>query len=110
VPTAYEIAAASTGELRLYLNTAGPLMLQELRAALGYGFAYEPDRRTAADPWEYAFGDARHVESEAVFQAERDRIIDILRSLAPDGWEADLLYHPPRQSSALYQWSTTVDD
>jgi hypothetical protein len=102
----YETAAASAGEIRLYLDTVERVILQELQSALGYGYGSERDHRTLTDPWEYALGDARHIVSEVGFSAERDRVIHILLAQIAAGWDADLLYYPPRQGSAIYHWSS----
>ena len=93
--------------MRLYLNTLGPIVVHELQSALGYGYAYERDHRMVTDPWDYAFGDARRLESEDTFNLERDRIIHVLLAQVLGAWEADFLYHPPGQGSALYHWSST---
>ncbi len=55
---------------------------------------------TASDPWEYAFGDARRIESEVRFNAERDRFIHLMLAEVAADWEADFLYYPPGQASA----------
>jgi hypothetical protein len=107
VPTPYDIAAASVGEVRLYLDSAFRVTVQELRSALGYEYAHERDHRTLTDPWEYAFGDARHVESQGMFDGERERVICILVNQVPGSWDADLLYYAPGRSSPLYEWSST---
>lgn len=107
MPTAYETAAALAGELRLYLNTADRVIVQELQSALGYGYACERDHRSPDDPWEYAFGDARAIVSGTTFDMERNRVTTILLSQIPSDWDADLMYHPPGRASAVYQWSST---
>jgi len=106
VRTPYETAAISAGEVRLYLNTAERLIPQQLQSALGYGYECEHDRRTLTDPWDYAFGDARFIVSEIMFNTERDRVAHVLRSQVVGDWNADLLYYPPGQGSALYHWSS----
>ena len=104
--TAYDMSAATAGEVRLYLNAAGPVDVERLRSALAYGYAYQRDHRVPTDPWDYALGDARTLESEAMFDLERDRILHILSEQIPNGWEADLLYYPQGRSSPLYHWSS----
>jgi len=103
---AYDILAATTGEVRLYLNAADTVDIELLRSALGYKYAHQRDHRIPTDPWECALGDARIIESEAMFGLERDRILHILSEQIPSPWEADLLYYPRGRSSALYHWSS----
>jgi hypothetical protein len=107
VSTPYDAAVTSNGEVRLYVNIAGQVDLNQLRSALAYSYAHERDHRTPTDPWEYAFGDARRIESEVMFTAERDRIIRVLLVQIAGDWEADILYYPPHRASALYHWSST---
>ena len=107
MPTPYEIAAASLGEMQIYLDTAAPVGKEELRSALAYACAHERDHRNETDPWEYAFGDARQIESEASFEMERGRIIRILLVRVRSDWEVDVLYYPHGQASALYHWSSS---
>lgn len=107
VPSPYDVAAASVGEVRLYLNNADRVNVEEIRSTLGYGHAHERDRRTLTDPWEYAFGDAQHLESQGMFNMERERVVRILLSQVPENWDADLLYYAPGQASPSYHWSST---
>jgi len=105
----YETAAASVGEVRLYIDAAQPLMMQGVKSALGYGYGAGRDRLNPDDPWEYAFGDARGLASEAAFEIERDRVRNILLSHISGDWEAEFMYYPPRRGSALYFWSSIED-
>ena len=105
--TAYEIDAASLGEVRVYLDTAAPVLTAELQSALAYAYAHERDHRNETDPWEYAFSDARQIESGASFELERRRIVDVLLAQVAGDWDADVLYYPRGQASALYHWSSS---
>jgi hypothetical protein len=107
VPAACETAVISTGEVRLCLETIGPLALDKVRSALEYSFAHGRDHRTVTDPWEYAFGDPRRIETDAMFSFERDRVIQVVLSEVSGSWDADLLYYPPRICSARYHWSSS---
>ena len=47
------------------------------------------------------------IESEVRFIAEHDRFIRLLLAEVSAHREADFLYYPPGQASALYHWSST---
>jgi hypothetical protein len=107
VPTSYEVAAASLGEVRVYLQTAEPVVTDNLRSVLAYAYSHQRDHRNAYDPWESAFGDARQIESEVRFDIERERVVSVLRAQPASHWEADVLYYARGQAQALYHWSSS---
>src|SRR5262249_6771 len=81
--------------------------VRKLALALRYSFAHEGEHRTETDPWEYAFGDPRRIESEPMFDEERQRVVRVLLDQTSGDWDADLLYHPAGEHSAVYHWSIT---
>jgi hypothetical protein len=97
----------TNGQVRLYVTILRQIDLNKVRSALAYSYAHERDHRTPTDPWEYAFGDVRRIESKMMFTAERDRLIRVLLAHISGDWEADVLYYPPQKASALYHWSST---
>jgi len=105
--SSYEAAAKLNGEIRIYLETASQIDLAGVKSQLQYRYAFERPRRTPSDPWGSAFGDPRVIQSAADFANERTRVVEIFRTGLATSWEADVVYHPPGHSTAMYHWSST---